>query len=275
MARGGVVNRINPTDQTNTSPYSIRSPRTVAPLRLGFVSLVDAVPLFVAQDRGLFSKHGLNVRLQREVGWATIREKVIFGELEAAHALCPLPLLASAGVDSVSIPCCSGMVISKGGNAIVLSQNLWKRGVREGESLRKDINNSRHFRKYILATVFQYSTHAYLLRDWLRASGIDPERDVQIVTLPPSQMCRNLHAGTIDGFCAGEPWPSLAIGQDIGWSPANSMDIAPYHPEKVLMTREVFAEERREENVALIAALIEACHFCEQVENRELSLIHI
>ena len=237
--------------------------------RLGYVSLVDAAPLFVASDLGMFARQGLKVALHREVGWATIREKVLFGELDAAHALCPMPFAATLGMNSLQIPCVAGMVLSKGGNAIALSESLWKRGVRDGDSLRQDIRNSRYFRKYIFATVYNCSTHQFLLRDWLKAARIDPGRDVQLVTLPPSQMARNLAAGTIDGFCAGEPWPSLAISQGIGWSPATSTDIKPGHPEKVLMAKEEFAEEHPEELEALVAALLEACAFCDAPGNRD------
>jgi len=254
--------------------YSVGQP--VAPkvngrvvTRLGYVSLVDAAPLFVAADLGMFARQGLKVALHREVGWATIREKMLFGELDAAHALCPMPFAATLGMSSLEIPCVAGMVLSKGGNAIVLSESLWKRGVRDGASLRQDVLNSRCFRKYIFATVYSCSTHHFLLRDWLKSAGIDPERDVQLVTLPPSQMVRNLAAGTIDGFCAGEPWPSLAISQGIGWSPATSVDINPGHPEKVLMAKEEFAEEHSEELEALVAALIEACAFCDAERNRD------
>ncbi len=246
----------------------LQSGRSV--LKVGFISLVDAAPFFVAADYGLFSKYGLKVGLSREVGWATIREKVLYGELDAVQALCPMPFASTLGVHSSRIPCVSGMQISKGGNAIVLSGDLWKRGVRDGKSLRQDIANSRYFRKYIFATVYAFSTHAFLIRDWLTSSGIDVERDVQLVNLPPSQMCRNLAAGTIDGFCAGEPWPSLAISQEMGWSPAVSVDIAPSHPEKALMVRESFAEEHPNEHLSLIAALTEACAFCDRPENRDV-----
>ena len=238
-------------------------------MQVGLVSLMDAAPFFVAADYGLFSKYGLKVTLNREVGWATIREKLAYGELDAVQALCPLPFAATLGIQSSRIPSVSGLLVSRGGNAIVLSGDLWKRGVRDGRTLRQDIVNSRYFRKYIFATVYSCSTHAFLIRDWLTSAGIDVERDVQLVTLPPSQMCRNLAAGTIDGFCAGEPWPSLAISQEIGWSPATSVDICPGHPEKALMVKESFAEERSEEHLSLIAALVEACAFCDDPINRE------
>ena len=260
--------------QSHDSLATARPARAPAPprravTRIGYVGLADAAPFFVAKDLGLFERHGLTVALTREVGWATIREKVVFGELDAAHALCPLPFSASLGINSVPAACLSGLILSRGGNAIVLSSELWKRGVRSGETLRLDVSNRRAFRKYILATVFPCSTHAFILRDWLMAAGIDPEADVQMVTLPPSQMCRNLAAGTIDGFCAGDPWASMAISQEIGWSPATSIDISPDHPEKVLMVSDRFAREHHEEHVALIAALVEACYVCDEPKHRK------
>lgn len=236
--------------------------------RLGYVGLVDAAPLLVAAEYGLFEKKGLSVALSREVGWATIREKVAFGELEAAHALCTLPFVSTLGVGSAASSTVSGLVMSRGGNAIVLSEELRKRGVRNQDSLRMDVENRKAFKKYKFATVYSCSSHNFHLREWLAKAGIDPDEDVELVTLPPTQMCRNLAAGTIDGFCAGEPWPSLAISQKIGWSPVSSVDLSPNHPEKVLMVKESFAEEHEDEHLALIAALIEACAICDDPSQR-------
>lgn len=268
VAKNVAVSSNEQTVEISGSP-TIRTSKRRTVTRLGFVSLVDAAPFFVAEDNGYFTKHGLNVILNREVGWATIREKILYGELEAAHSICPMPVAASLGVNSIAIPCVSGMILNRGGNAIILSHDLWKRGVHDAASFKQDIANRRHFRKYILATVFPCSTHAFILRDWLRTAGIDSETDVQLVTLPPSQMCRNLAAGTIDGFCAGEPWTSVAISQEIGWSPATSVDIAPNHPEKALMVKEEFAYQHHEEHLAIIAALYEACAYCDDAENHE------
>ncbi len=232
------------------------------------MGLVDSSPLFVASDLRIFEAYGLKVRLSREVGWATMRDKLINEELDAAQVPCPMPFATRLGLQSRPSACVSGMVTSKGGNAIVLSRDLWKRGVSDAASLQQDISNRRHFRKYVLATVYPFSSHTYLLRDWLTSAQIDPDRDVQMVTLPPSQMCRNLSAGTIDGFCAGEPWPSLAISSEIGWSPATSVDILPDHPEKLLMVKESFSKEFHEQHIALIASIIEASAYCELPENR-------
>lgn len=247
-------------------PKSLSKP---ASIRVGFVSLVDSAPLFVAADLGIFKKYGLDVRLSREVGWATVRDKLLNEELDAAQVPCPMPLATTLGLQSLPTNCVSGLIMSEGGNAIVLSEDLWKRGVHDAQSLKVAVSNTRYFRKYVLATVYPYSAHTFLLKDWLRSGGIDPDHDVQIVTLPPSQMCRNLSAGTIDGFCAGEPWPSMAISNEIGWSPATSIDIQPGHPEKALMTKESFDHDRREQHIALVASLIEAAIYCENPANRK------
>lgn len=239
-----------------------------ATTRIGYIGLVDAAPLLVAEQFGLFASKGLNVTLSREVGWATIREKVLFGELEAAHALSTLPFVATLGIGSPVIPCVAGMVISRGGNAVVLSEELRHRGVRSKETLKADVENRKAFRKYKFATVYACSPHNFHLREWLSSAGIDSDSDVELVTLPPAQMCRNLAAGTIDGFCVGEPWASRAISDKIGWSPVNSGDLSPGHPEKVLMVKQSYAEDHVDENAAMIAALVEACAICDDPSQR-------
>lgn len=237
------------------------------PLRLGFVALSDCAPIVMAAELDLYAKHGIEVELHREVGWATIRDKVIYGELDAAHAPAGLVVAASCGLGSIQADCTTAMVLNLQGNAITLSEELWKRGVRDGRTLRREIANSRTLLSF--GVVHPFSAHSTLLRHWLRSHGIEPERDVRIVVVPPAQVHANLRAGHLDGYCVGEPWNSLAVMSRIGWTVATSMDLAPLHPEKVLMVRSDFAKKAVREHVALIAALIEACAFCDKPENRE------
>jgi ABC-type nitrate/sulfonate/bicarbonate transport system substrate-binding protein len=239
------------------------------PLRVGFVPLCDCAPIVMAQELGLFSKHGLEVVLSREVGWATVRDKIIYGELDAAQATAPMVFAASLGLGSVRVPCLTGLILNLHGNAITLSNRLWKAGVRNGPGLRDFVRSTRGTAPLTFGVVFRYSTHDFLLRKFLRVHGIDPERDVRIVIVPPAQMAGNLKVGNLDGFCVGEPWNSVAILQRAGWVVSTSNTIAPQHPEKVLMVRSVFAESRRVEHLSLIAALQEACFFCDQPQNRE------
>lgn len=237
------------------------------PLRLGFVALSDCAPIIMARELGLYAKHGLTVELHREVGWATIRDKVLYGELDAAQAPAGLVVAANCGLGSVQVECLTGLVLNLNGNAITLSQALWDKGVRDGRTLRSEIIHSDEV--YTFGVVHTYSSHSLLLREWLRNHRIEPDRDVRIVIVPPAQVHANLKAGHLDGYCVGEPWNSLAVLSKTGWCVATSDEIAPRHPEKVLMVRRDFAERSSHEHLALIAALLEACEFCARPENRE------
>ena len=244
--------------------------RTVAPqkIRVGFVPLTDCAPLVMAQELGLFKKFGLDVQLSRELGWATVRDKIVHGELDAAHALAAMPLAATLGLGSVACDCLTALVLNQHGNAITLSADLWKRGVRDGKTLREEIVRSRREKVFTFGMVFPFSSHRHMFRKWLSAHGIDPEKDVRFVVVPPPQMVANLKAGHLDGFCVGEPWNSLAVHGRAGWIAATSAELDPGHPEKVLMVRSDFAARRHDEHLALVAALREACEFCDQPENR-------
>lgn len=238
-------------------------------MRLGFVPLTDCAPLVMAQELGLFKKYGLRVMLSRELGWATIRDKVIHGELDAAHAVAGMPVAATLGLNSIACDCLTALVLNLHGNAITLSADLWNRGVRDGKSLRAEITRTRGEKVFTFGVVYSFSSHNYLLRNWLTAAGIQPDRDVRIVVVPPAQMVTNLKAGHLDGFCVGEPWNSLAVRAGEGCAVAVSAELDPLHPEKVLMVRREFAEKRDKEHVALVAALLEACAYCDQPENHK------
>ncbi|MBL9198867.1 MAG: ABC transporter substrate-binding protein [Opitutaceae bacterium] len=239
------------------------------PLRLGWVSLTDAAPLVAAQEQGFFARHGLHVELRREIGWATIRDKVIYGELDAAPA--PAPMLWSVQLGLGCPPCdaLTALVLSLNGNAITLSRALWEAGVRDGASLRDYARTRRARQPLTFGVVFPFSSHHLLLSEWLRSAGLDPANDVRIVVVPPAQMFRNLAAHTIDGFCAGEPWNTLAVREGAGWCPAWSAALRPGHVEKVLLVTQRFAETRATEHAAIVRALAEAALWCDEPHHRE------
>jgi ABC-type nitrate/sulfonate/bicarbonate transport system substrate-binding protein len=239
-----------------------------APLRLGFLALTDAAPLVVAKERGLFARRGLSIELRREVGWATIRDKIIYGELDAAHALAPLLWAAQLGLGCGATDVCTGLVLNLHGNAITLSARLRAEGVIDGATLRIEALRRRGENKLTFGIVFPHSMHHVLLRRWLQAAQLDPDRDVRIAIVPPAQMYRNLTAGTLDGYCAGEPWNTLAVQQGVGWCPAWSATLSLGHVEKVLMVRTQFALRRAPEHAALIAALAEAATWCDEPQHR-------
>ncbi len=238
-------------------------------LRLGFVPLVDCAPIIVAQELEFFLKYNVEVALHRELGWASIRDKIIFGELEAAHAIAAMPLAATLGLGSIPCDCLTGIVLNLHGNAITLSNRLWALGVRDGHSLKEYTARTRTKKIVTLGVVYPFSSHRHLLRQWLAANKIDADRDVQLVVVPPPQMVSNIKSGNLDGFCVGEPWNSVAVQSNLGWCAATSAELSPGHPEKVLMVKRDFAEQRPDEHLGMIAALIDASEFCAAPYNNE------
>lgn len=238
-----------------------------AAIRVGFVPLLDAAPLLAAEELGLFEKAGLRVEPCREMGWGTVREKVVYGELDAAHA--PGGLLFSILFGTHAPPCevSTDFILNLQGNAITLSKRLWSRGVRDGQTLKLMIRSEAP-NKPVFAVVSPFSSHHFLLRKWLRLSGIDPDRDVRIAVLPPPLVGEHMNTGHIDGFCAGEPWNSLATLNGEGWVVATSESLERGHPEKVLLCRNSFLAEQPEEYAAFRKALLAACRYCDAPENR-------
>ncbi len=254
-----------PTASSHAAPAS---PRRKS-LRLGFIPLTDAAPLIVAQELGYFTRHGVDVVLHREVGWATIRDKIIYGELEAAHAPAPMLWDAELGLNCPPSAVLTALVLNLHGNALTLANTLWAEGVRDDATLRALVLSRHGERRVTFGVVSLFSSHHLLLRNWLRTAGINPDRHVRIVVVPPAQMFRNLAAGTIDGYCAGEPWNSLAVREGAGWCPAWSAALAPGHVEKVLMVTQRFADRFPAEHAALVAALTAACAWCDEPQNRK------
>jgi ABC-type nitrate/sulfonate/bicarbonate transport system substrate-binding protein len=240
-----------------------------AAIRLGFVPLTDCAPLIMAQELGLFRKFDLNVLLQRELGWATVRDKIVYGELDAAHALAAMPLAACLGLGSIPCECITALVLSLNGNGITVSNELFKSCFSHAGSLLLEIRRTRREKTFTFGVVAQFSSHRYLLRKWLSAQGVDPDDDVRTVVVPPSQMVANLKAGHIDGFCVGEPWNSVAVAARSGICITTSLQLDAGHPEKVLMVRRDFVEQRAREHCALVAALLEASEWCAATSNHE------
>jgi ABC-type nitrate/sulfonate/bicarbonate transport system substrate-binding protein len=238
------------------------------PLRLGFLALTDAAPLIAAQELGIFAHHSLRVQLNREVGWATIRDKIIYGELDAVQAPAPMLWAVQLGLGCAPTDVCTGLVLNLHGNAITLSERLWTAGVRDAFSLKTEALRRRGENKLTFGVVFPFSMHHLQLRHWLESAGLNPERDVRIAIVPPAQMARNLAAGTLDGYCSGEPWNTFSVQRGEGWCPTWSAALSPGHVEKVLLVRSEFARHRSAEHSTLITALAQAAAWCDEPRHR-------
>ncbi len=240
-------------------------------VRIGFVPLNDAAPLLLAQELDLFQKHGLNVKLSRELGWASVRDKVVTGELDGAHSIIGLPLCSMvAGQFSRTLPVIAPLITSLQGNAITIGSKYREAGLQTPKAMFEHLAKSKSSRSLTFAIVSKFSSHLILVRQWLRNGGLNPDTDANIVVLPPPQMVHHLKAGHIDGYCVGEPWNSLSVMIGHGFCAATSVEISPYHPEKILMLSRSFADKEPELSRKLVSAISEACQLCDMSEHRPL-----
>lgn len=251
---------------TGGKPVVLKILKRSKPLLVGFIPEADCAPIVVAQELGLYKKYGLAVELQRELSWGNIQYKITRRQLHAAHAPASLPFLINLGLTPEKCACVAGMVLSLQGNAITISRDLWNRGVRDAESLGRHIMRDK--RSYTFGVGCPLGPQYSLLCQWLRSAGIPFHIKVRIEPVAATQMFPLLKMGYLDGCCVGEPWSALAVQAGVGACVATSAELAPLHPEKVLLVRRDFAEQQREQHERLIAALIEACAFCDQPENR-------
>lgn len=250
-------------------------------LTLGFIPLTDCAPLVVAKEKGYFKKYGLDVTLSKETSWANIRDKVSIGILDGAQMLAPMPLAMSLGIGPMSKPMVTALSMDLNGNAITVSNSLYERMQKtdpaameewpiSARALKKVLDADKKEGKHPLtfAMVFPFSSHNYELRYWMAAAGIDPDRDVRLVVVPPPQMTGNLEKGTIDGYCVGEPWNAVAVQSGIGHTLITKYEIWNNSPEKVFGVTEEWAEQNPQSHQALLMALLEASQWIDEPENR-------
>lgn len=233
-------------------------------IRLGFVPLSDCAPIAVAMEMGIFESNGLNVKLSKELGWASVRDKMYYGELDAAQSIAGIAMALGLGFSDLKSEVIVPMILNLHGNAITLSKELTPSIIQSGEGLKTYLSHYwKKNRPLTLATPHRYSSHHILIHAWLRRHGVDPRQDVEIIFLPPPLMSKHLKAGQIDGYCVGEPWNSAAILGGFGWSPVTSADLSYGHPEKVLMVSGRFMREQKDRTIALVASLLVACKMCD------------
>jgi ABC-type nitrate/sulfonate/bicarbonate transport system substrate-binding protein len=231
-------------------------------VRIGFIPLVDGAPLIVAKEKGYFEKHGLNVELRKAQSWDQAVARLASGELEAAHMLITAPLQWALGPGGAANPLAYAVSLSCHGNAITVSNALWREGARDPEGIRDYLarrqGGGAAARPLQFAVVFPRSTHEYTLRLWLARAGLEAGRDVLLRYIPPHEMVHALREGGIDGFCAGEPWNQRAVSSKLGYIAVTSCDVLPPMNEKVLAVRAAWHRENAPVHAALIRAVVDA-----------------
>src|SRR6478735_6615908 len=203
-------------------------------LKIGFIPLTDCSSVVMASVMEFDKKYGIKIVPSKEASWASVRDKLVNGELDAAHVLYGMIYGVQLGIGGPKKDMAVLMGLNQNGQAITLSSKLREKGVTDGATLKKLIDTEK--REYSFAQTFPTGTHAMWLYYWLAANGIHPFNDVKAIVVPPPQMVANMRVGNMDGFCVGEPWGARAIFDNIGFTAITTQDIWADHPEKVLGT---------------------------------------
>jgi nitrate/nitrite transport system substrate-binding protein len=225
-------------------------------LKIGFIPITCATPLIMAKPLGFYEKQGLNVEVVKTAGWALIRDKMLNKEYDATHFLSPMPLAISMGVGSNAVPMAVATIQNTNGQAITLANK------------HKDRRNPKDWKGFRFAVPFDFSMHNYLLRHYLAENGIDPDRDVQIRSVPPPEMVANLRADNIDGFLGPDPFTQRAVFDGIGFLHLLTKELWDGHPCCAFAVPRAMISEAPNTFAALMRSIVEATAYSAKAENR-------
>jgi len=251
------------------------SPETKT-VTLGFIALTDSAPLIIAKEKGMFAKHGLpDVKLAKQASWGTTRDNLELGGsrggIDGAHILTPMPYLMTVGkITKTKLPMNILARLNTNGQAISVAKHYQSMGVGLDSSkmkaafakMRQNGNDPK------VAMTFPGGTHDVWMRYWLAAGGIDPDKDVSTIVVPPPQMVANMKVKTMEAFCVGEPWNAQLVNQGIGYTALTTGELWHDHPEKSLGVRADWVNKNPRAAQALTAAVIEAQRWCDNPANR-------
>ncbi|MET4039721.1 ABC transporter substrate-binding protein [Bradyrhizobium sp. RT6a] len=252
--------------------------------KLGFIALSDAGPLFVAKDKGLFAKYGMpDTDVQKQASWGTTRDNLVLGSegngIDGAHILTPMPYLISAGKvtqNNQPTPMYILARLNLDSQCISVASEYadLKLGV-DATPFKAALEKKKASGKAVKAAMtFPGGTHDLWIRYWLAAGGIDPDKDIETIVVPPAQMVANMKVGTMDCFCVGEPWNLQLIHQNIGYTAITTGELWNKHPEKSFGMRAAFVDKYPKAAKALLMAVMEAQQWSDKAENKaELAAI--
>jgi nitrate/nitrite transport system substrate-binding protein len=246
---------------------------------LGYIALIDASALVIAKEKGIFSKYGMpDVEVSKQASWGATRDNIVLGSenngIDGAHILTPMPYLISAGKvtqNNVPTPMYILARLNLDAQAISVSNEYKDLKVTTDASPLKDAFAKKKAagKEVKVAMTFPGGTHDLWIRYWLAAGGIDPDKDVSTIVVPPPQMVANMKVGNMDAFCVGEPWNEQLVNQGIGFSACTTGEIWFKHPEKALGLRAAWVDKYPNAARALLMAIMEAQQWCEKMENKD------
>ncbi len=247
--------------------------------KLGFIALTDAGPLFVAKEKGFFAKHGMpDVEVLKQASWGTTRDNLVLGSegngIDGAHILSPMPYLITAGrvtQNNVPVPMQILARLNVNGQCISVAKEYLDQKVGlDGKSFKAAIEKKKAAGKSVKAAMtFPGGNHDLWIRYWMASAGIDPDKDIETIVVPPPQMVANMKVGTMDCFCVGEPWNAQLVQQGLGFSALTTGELWKDHPEKAFAMRASWVEKHPNAAKALTMAVLEAQMWCDKPENRD------
>ena len=226
-------------------------------LSVGFIPITCATPIIMAHPMGFYAKQGLDVEIVKTAGWAVIRDKTLNKEYDAAHMLSPMPLAITVGAGAKPVPYTMPAVENINGQAITLAMK------------HRDRRDPKTWKGFRFAVPFDYSMHNYLLRYYVAEAGLDPDRDIQIRSVPPPEMVANLRADNIDGFLAPDPVNQRAVFDGVGFIHLLSKDLWDGHPCCAFAASREFVTTLPNTYAALLRAIIQATAYAQDPSHRK------
>jgi len=234
------------------------------------IALTDCSPIVIAHEKGLFKKYGINSTVTKGANWAAIRDNLSTGSIQATHMLIGMPLASTMGLaGSPKKPMVIPWLMNRNGQAISLKAE-WKGKVgADPKAIKAFADQANKLGEPLtFAMTFPPGTHAMWMRYYLAHGGINPDKDISLIVVPPAQMVANMKIGKMDGFCVGEPWNARAIADGIGFTSVSTQDLWKDHPEKVCAFTEEFALKNPKTVKAVLKALHEASVWLDDLNNR-------
>jgi nitrate/nitrite transport system substrate-binding protein len=263
---------------TAPAPVNAADAPEVTKAKLGYIALTDASPLIIALEKGMFAKYGMTeVEVLKQASWGTTRDNIVLGSdaggIDGAHILTPMPYLISEGkvTNGNKVPMYILARLNVNGQGISLANEFKdaKIGLKSDALKEIFIKQKAAGKAPKCAMTFPGGTHDLWIRYWLSANGVDPDKDVSTILVPPPQMVANMKAGNMEAFCVGEPWNARLIAQNSGYSALTTGELWKDHPEKAFSLRADWVDKNPKATMALLKAVLEAQVWCEQPENKE------
>ncbi|PSB04460.1 CmpA/NrtA family ABC transporter substrate-binding protein [Merismopedia glauca] len=267
------------SNSSNTVSQAANAPKVeTTKAKLGFIALTDSAPLIVAQEKGIFAKYGMSdVEVLKQASWPVTRDNLEIGSdgggIDGAHILSPMPYLMTLGkITKQPVPMYILARLNTNGQAISIAESYKESKIgADSKGLKEAFSKAKAGGKQDIkvAMTFPGGTHDLWIRYWLAAGGVDPNKDVSVVPVPPPQMVANMKVGNMEAFCVGEPWNAQLVNQKVGYTALVTGELWKDHPEKAFAMRGDWVDKNPNAAKALLMAVQEAQQWCEKAENKE------